>query len=278
MTQWILTNWRDRYDHIVVVFANTGQENEATLEFVDRCDLLMGFNVVWVEAVVDPRPRKGTKHRIVDFNTADRTGMVFEEMIRKYGIPNQNYPHCTRELKLHPITSYVRSLGWKKGTYDTAIGIRVDEIDRMSAKREQFRFVYPLVSDIPMTKPSINSWWAKQGFRLELKGYQGNCKWCWKKTLRKHFTLVKENIELYDFPLRMEQQYALAGNSKDKSPRTFFREGRSTVDVCIDSLVEFEEYHDDSEIFDFEMDATTGGCSDACDAFTNDNDISEMDL
>lgn len=55
MTRWVLNNWVDRYDEILVVFANTGQENEKTLEFVDKCDLFFGFNTVWLEAEIDPR-------------------------------------------------------------------------------------------------------------------------------------------------------------------------------------------------------------------------------
>ena len=276
MTNWILKNWQYRYDKMIVVFANTGQENEETLNFVDECNIIFGFNVVWVESEVVHQKGKGTKHRVVDFNSADRLGECFEEVIKKYGIPNQNYPHCTRELKLQPITSYVRSLGWSKGSYDTAIGIRVDEIDRMSAKKDEFRLVYPLVSQIPMTKPKINSWWENQGFRLNLKGYQGNCKWCWKKTLRKHYTLIKEDCQIYDFPMLMEKKYSFAGNSSDGSARIFFREGRNTIDLMVDSLREFESFHDDSMIFDNRLDTPNGDCTDSCDAFGNDRDLESV--
>jgi len=272
MTLWIKENWASEYDVIKVVFANTGQENEETLEFVDRCDLMLGFNTVWVEAVVDQRVRKGTRHKVVDFQTANRNGDVFEDMIKKYGIPNQNYPHCTRELKLHPITDYVRSIGWGPGTYDTAIGIRVDEIDRMSKKKDEFRFRYPLVSATPMTKPDINTWWSKQPFRLELKGYQGNCKWCWKKTLRKHLTLIDEDVSTYDFPTRMERLYRYAGRSKDNSPRVFFREGRDTDALLLESLREFEPFHDDAQVFNYdpELDAPGGGCTESCETFSDE--------
>jgi 3'-phosphoadenosine 5'-phosphosulfate sulfotransferase (PAPS reductase)/FAD synthetase len=81
------------------VFANTGEEDERTLEFVDRCDKEWGLNVVWVEAEVSPTKRVGTSHRIVTFETATRGPSLFERMIEKYGIPNKSAPHCTRELK-----------------------------------------------------------------------------------------------------------------------------------------------------------------------------------
>ena len=49
------TQYADKYD-IQYVFANTGQEHENTLKFVDQCDKAFNLNLTWVEAVVDPRP------------------------------------------------------------------------------------------------------------------------------------------------------------------------------------------------------------------------------
>lgn len=37
----------------VYVFANTGQERNETLDFVNQCDQRFGLGVVWVEAVVN---------------------------------------------------------------------------------------------------------------------------------------------------------------------------------------------------------------------------------
>ena len=133
MCDWLIRNKSDEYN-MVFVFANTGEENEETLDFVNKCDKDFNLNLIWVEAVVHHGERLGTSHRIVDFKTASRKGEPFEEVIKKYGLPNQNFPHCNRELKLRPIHSYIKkSLGWTD--YKTAIGIRYDEIDRMVADR-----------------------------------------------------------------------------------------------------------------------------------------------
>lgn len=275
MTQWLLNNKANLYDDIKVVFANTGQENEETLEFVQKCDEHFGFGVIWVEAEVDPRPRKGTKHKIVDFNSACRQGSPFEEVIKKYGLPNQAWPHCTRELKLQPMTSYLRSCGWKKGSYDTAIGIRVDEIDRVSPKRKEFRFIYPLVSDHPMTKPEINAYWDSMPFRLNLKGYEGNCKWCWKKSLRKHLHLIKEHPDWYDFPEKMEQMYGLAGYNIDGTPRTLFRQNKSTKDLReLAITLKIDPPEDDSRVYETQMGLELDlsyGCSESCEIDFEDN-------
>lgn len=264
MTKILLENVADYYEEFVVLFANTGQENEETLEFVQRCDEEFGFHVVWVEADVQFGKRVGTKHKVVDFTTADRDGKRFEDVISKYGIPNQAYPHCTRELKLAPMTSYLRSIGWKKGDYDVAIGIRSDEIDRMSSTARKNNIIYPLISLNPMTKPDINSFWRNQEFRLELKGYEGNCKWCWKKSFRKHFAIIEKNPEIYDFPKRMERDHGLSGHNVDGTHRVFFRSNTSTEDLFrLKEESEWTHPEDDSTVYSDYLDVTAG-CSDSC--------------
>ena len=291
MTWLILTQYRHLYDVIVIVFANTGQENEETLVFVDMCDQFLfrplGYCVTYLEAVQQHGKRAKAKHRVVSFKTANRDGAVFEDMISKYGIPNQKFPHCTRDLKLAPIRSFANEmLCWPQGSYDTAIGIRSDEIDRMSEDASNSRIVYPLIQWVKRTKPQINWFWINQAFRLHLKGYQGNCKWCWKKSKRKLFTLIKESPQIFDFPRRMEAKYAYAGPEFRKPlqqvidfilngyRRTFFRQAR-TVDMLFaeyDTVKDtFTPADDDSVVYDSELDQA-GGCGDSesCEVFSDE--------
>lgn len=202
MTRWLLENKQDEYD-MVVVFANTGQENEETLQFVEKFSIHYKIPVVWVEAVVRVKfmdkvcemcsdifmtykwfgARLGTKHRVTNYNNADRDGKVFERVIQKYGIPNMAMPQCTRELKQRPITSF--GIEYFKGSkFYTAIGIRNDEVDRKNANASKRRLIYPLIEMQPTTKPVINLFWSLQPFRLDLKGYQGNCRHAGKRDLR----------------------------------------------------------------------------------------------
>lgn len=238
MAQWLIKNKSKDYD-MVFVFANTGEENEETLQFVERCDKEFNLNVVWVEADVQHNKRLGTKHKIVNFKTASRNGEPFKEVIKKYGIPNQNFPHCNRELKLSPIHSYIKNqLKWKN--YYTAIGIRYDEIDRIVSDRSKFNIIYPLIEEVRMTKPKINNWWSKQKFRLNLKGYQGNCKTCWKKSKKNLYTIAQENPSYFDFFRRMEDLYGkitplgrseVLNENGNKKMMTFFRGGESVEDI-----------------------------------------------
>lgn len=288
---WAILNsdYRDRYDEIRVLFANTGQENEQTLEFVERCDRAFGLGVTWIEAVVHHGRRKTTGARVVDFATASRNGEPFEEAIRKYGIPNQKFKDCTRNLKLNPLTAHLTDTGWAPGTYDTAIGIRLDEIDRMSARARERRIVYPLVDWRPTTKPQINTWWERQPFRLELKGYQGNCRWCWKKSLRKHLTIITETPDAYEFPRRMEALYGHIGPEFLKDPatrrdplpegyrRTFFRDNLSTEDIARiaqERAGAFEPAADDARVFSMFDPALDlgGGCEESCEVFADEDE------
>jgi hypothetical protein len=258
MTKQLVDNFSHIYD-FVIVFANTGQENEKTLVFVDRCAREWGLDIVWVEAVVFPGARVGTKHRVVSFETAARRGEPFEAVIEKYGIPNRNYPHCTRELKQKPIHSYLRSIGWKLGEYQTAIGIRTDETRRVGGEAK-YRIVYPLIDLFPTDKQDVNAWFEQQPFNLGLREHEGNCSWCWKKTLTKHARLIKETPEIYSFPRRMERIHALTGSGH--GPRVFFRTGLST-----DQL--FALCDQASALPPLAGDDAAGGCGESCEMYSS---------
>jgi hypothetical protein len=254
MTKLIFAHMSSDYDEIITVFANTGQENEETLEFVNQCDETWGWKVVWVEAVTDPRPGKGVSARVVNFETACRDGSVFEAMIAKHGIPGPGFIHCTRELKERAITAYCRSIGWKSASYDTAIGIRIDEIDRINPKAAEKRLVYPLIKPFPHTKNDVNAHWIRQNWRLRLKGYRGNCRTCWKKSLRKHLTIMSETPEDYDFFERMERTYPMAGANPRNEPKRFFRDRLTVADIRrLAAEGNFEPAEDDAQIYQFDL-------------------------
>ena len=224
LAKWLIDNKSDKYN-MVFVFANTGDEEEETLKFVDLCASKWNIDIVWVEAVVHHGERVGSTHKVVDFNTASRNREPFKEVIRKYGIPNQNFLHCNREMKLNPIKSYMKSIGWKN--YKTAIGIRVDEFDRVNKNRVKQRLIYPLVSDKPTTKQEISHWWSTQDFRLKLRSYNTNCRTCWKKSDKVLAQTYRDNPKYFDFNKNMESAY---GQGK----YTFFRNGRTTDELILD--------------------------------------------
>ena len=257
MAQWLWKHKKDEYD-MLFAFANTGVENEETLEFVNKCGNYFGISINWLEAIINQEKGKGTRHKIVDYKTASRNGEPFEQLIKKYGLPNQERFHCTRELKNNTLSSFAKSV-WGKEKYYLAIGIRVDEFDRMNDKHKELRIVYPLISYIPMTKPKINFWWSQQEFRLNLKGYQGNCITCYKKSDKKLFQIAKENPSAFDFFDRMEEEYGLGKYQ-------FFRNNRTAKQILIEAKEWNGKVEDDAKDLNIQQDLF----SESCEAFTND--------
>jgi hypothetical protein len=244
--------WGSQYE-IVFIFANTGKEREETLIFVDSCDREWGLGVVCVEAVVHDG-RVGCMHRVVDFAKAYRVWEQFETVIQKYGIPNMNYLHCTRELKANPIRSYVQSIGWTE--YITAQGMRVDEPKRIKPKDD---VIYPLAHTWPTTKAQVLDWWKQMPFDLGLKDHQGNCDGCHKKNITKLVRIAQEAPHTFEWWGDMERKYGLAGHNVDGNPRTFYRGYRSAEDVlAMSKLLVLPPLPDEEE---------DAGCSESCEAF-----------
>lgn len=247
MTKLLVERYRETHD-LSITFANTGQEHEATYEFVRNCDEHFGFGTVWLEAVVDQNHGKGIKHKIVNFETASRNGEPFEAVISKYGIPHMGNPHCTGRLKEEVMESYLRSIGWQKRTYDRAIGIRADEDHRMSPRMYEDRFIYPMIEG-GWTKEKVIAEVRSWPFDLELPGeHYGNCKWCWKKSRRKLLTLAKESPEVFDFPLRMEQLFSThkvtPAQASPCGRRLFFRGHLTVADLMALAQQPFEPFVD----------------------------------
>lgn len=218
---------REKYPdaEIVSAFGNTGLEHPRSIKFGKQCDEYFGWNTVCVEAVVSPEMNEGTRHKIATWDTLAMKGEPMEAVIRKYGIPNEGYPHCTRETKENPIKSYLRSIGWEAGTYLIALGMRADEPDR--TKNRDGR-IYPL-ADAGMDKRDVLDFWADMPFDLEIKEREGNCTSCWKKSDTKHVLNIQHNPEWYEFFDRMEREYSLV--RPERGPQFFFRGHRSTAQL-----------------------------------------------
>lgn len=273
MTKLCVDKFSDTHD-IAICFANTGCEHDNTLDFVDQCDKHFEWGVVWIEAVVDPEKGNGIRHKVVDYETAARSGEPFEQYVSKYGLPGPTHPQCTSRLKEEVMDSWRhRELGWKRGTYDTAIGIRADEMDRISSKRHEKRFVYPL-ADAGWTKEDIKQECASWPFDLELGGeHWGNCTWCWKKSLRKLLTLAKEDESVFDFPKMLEAKYQLVrdGDYEREGEHKIFRKHMSSMDILeMARTKDFEPYVDidQSQLFSsasYDVFLDTGSaCGESC--------------
>lgn len=274
MTKKLIDKCSDKFD-IKVLFANTGCEHPATLDFVDKCDREFGWNVVWVEAKVDFKKGVGVGYNIVDYATASRNGEPFEDCVRKYGIFNPVNPACTNRTKLDPMNTYLKDQGWKFGkqiSHYTAVGIRADEMDRVSENALARDYIYPMV-DWQITKRDVAIEMKKWHFDLEIPGdHYGNCVWCWKKAFRKLYTVAQDDPSYFNFPKRMEEKYGRAKpdmkSVSDDGTAYWFRKNTPTeVILRIANEGGFERYSDDpyQHAYDFDPDIDVGGsCGDSC--------------
>lgn len=255
---------------VVVTFANTGAEHPATLDFVRDVETHWGIPIVWIEAVISPIDGVGPRAKVVDWHTASRNGEPFEAAVAKHGVFGPAQPQCTSRLKLEPMRAYFRdALGWKRGTYSTAIGLRADEMDRINlAALDSGEVVYPLI-DAGYTKEMVGAYMRRQRFDLKLPGeHYGNCVTCWKKSDRKLFTIAQDNPNHFDLFDRLERAY---GDVKRDSTATFFRRHRSAREVIGMAMTEpFERYADTAQttLWDAMLDVG-GGCGESCEAFAD---------
>lgn len=257
MTKRLVRAFGGRRRNVVITFANTGDEDERTLRFVHEVDQAYDLGVVWLEAVVDPRPGFGSRHKVVTYETASRTAEPFERVIEKYGLPGPGFLHCTRELKINPIRSYLRSIGWEAGTYDTAIGIRADEVDRMDAEAKAKGFVYLMVK-LGLKKEDVIAAFVGENVQLDLPEALGNCTGCWKKSLSKHVWLMRNHPHVFDFYRRMEEEHAYSG-AGDGRRRFFYRKHRTVADI--EALSKLPDAVLEATIPDYHI---GNACGDAC--------------
>lgn len=227
--------------NILFVYANTGKEDERTLEFINRCDKEFNLGVVWIECVVNPEKGKGTGYKIIDFKSASRNGEPFEDVMKKYGLPSKLYRHCTREMKDVPMNKLAKD-HFNGEEYVTALGIRADEPHRISKNP---KFVYPLAHDIIADEKFIRDWWSRQSFDLDLKDYEGNCDLCFLKSIRKKKTILKYDKFKSKWWADMELKYAT-----DQQPMMDVYRNLTVFDLVKLSQQPFNEAKDLKELRD----------------------------
>ena len=260
MMIWCLLYLRDQYE-MIVVFANTGKEDEKTLEFIQKCEEYFLIKIIWIESIPVTEKGWGVGFKEVDFNTASRKGEPFEAMIAKLGIPTTNAPFCSIQLKRKAIQAYLKSIGWKK--YYTAIGIRIDEVDRISVSYKKDRVLYPLISQEPTRKDFILDFWKKQIFDLEVAEGFGNCDNCWKKPIGNLVRNARTAPDTYNWWQEMTDKYGHYNprSSKLKPPFNFYRGNLSPKDIFKLSKMP------DSEISKYASKEKLDGCSETCEVF-----------
>jgi 3'-phosphoadenosine 5'-phosphosulfate sulfotransferase (PAPS reductase)/FAD synthetase len=203
----VLQSNRGLPNEAIVCFANTGKEDEATLEFVRDCQINWGVKINWLEFRDNEK-----KYEVVSFETASRNGEPFETLIKKRNyLPNPVSRFCTVELKVRTIHRYLKDNGWKE--WDSMLGIRADEKRRLAkignqdyGKHEEK--IAPL-GEANITKQDVGDFWKQQSFDLKLPNINGvtmhgNCDLCYLKGGAQILSLIQEKPERAVWWAKME--------------------------------------------------------------------------
>lgn len=242
-------------DEAIVCFANTGKEDEKTLEFVRDCSVNWGVPITWLEY-------RDTESRfeIVDFDSASRNGEPFEALIRKRNyLPNPVTRFCTIDLKIRPIGRYLLSLGMADTKTEaenmSMIGMRADEQRRAAKIEDKSRI--PLVT-AGVTKEDVGAFWRAQSFDLGLPNnngvtMHGNCDLCFLKGGAQVLSLISEKPERAIWWAKME---ALALALASKPSGAVFRSDRPSYAA----MMQFAA--DQTDMFDPNEEAISCFCGD----------------
>ncbi len=258
-------------DHnIINVMANTSKEREESLEFMDKCDKHYNLNLVWVEAEFHEKGT-GVTPSIVTYENLKRNGEIFEQGIKKLGIPNKENKWCNRDMKLEALRKYADSI-FGKNDYSVAVGIRADEIDRVRKDYKENNVFYPLM-DRGIGSKDRNRFWKDQPIKITIPAYKGNCDMCFAKSNRKLMTILKEEPYKADWWDKMIKTYG--SRPIDGKPSyndlleanngmTFYR-GYNTIEDLVKMAQQpftsaTDEYIYKNDLFDLE-DECGSGCS-----------------
>ena len=201
----------------IVCFANTGKEDEKTLEFVRDCSVNWNVPITWLEW-----RDNDLGYEVVNFETASRNGEPFRDMcIKRKALPNGFMRFCTGELKIDVVHKYIKDRGI--GTDDNPccqmIGIRSDEQRRVVKMRGKSGvdhkknwigdFLVPL-ADAGVVSTHIGDFWESHPFNLQTPMYNGksfhsNCDLCFHKPVNQILSLIQEKPSRAIWWVEMEQ-------------------------------------------------------------------------
>lgn len=235
-----------------VLFANTGKEDEATLQFVQDCAERWGIHITWLEWQDAEQPRY--RFKVVDFASASRNGEPFEALIRKKNyLPNPVTRFCTVDLKIHLFANYCRHhLGWDE--WDDMVGIRADEPRRVAKIRANpsngvkgIHRLMPL-ADANVTRQEVAQFWAQQPFDLSLPNingvtYHGNCDLCFLKSANQIVSLIAERPERAAWWIRQEGSITNPGITEGG----YFRKDRPSYAAMLKFTQEQRDMFDPQE-------------------------------
>lgn len=217
-------------DEAVVCFANTGKEDEATLEFVRDCQVHWNVQINWLEF------RAEAPHfALVNFDTASRQGEPFASLIQKKKyLPNTFARFCTTDLKIVPMKRFMASCGMEE--HCTFVGIRADEPRRVAKMRDnKDEKITPLAS-ANVGNQDVLAFWNAQPFNLKTVTVEGNsllsnCDLCFLKKPAHLLNLIKDEPQRAAWWINQESQIKARFNQGIPSYAEMLKFSQSQVDM-----------------------------------------------
>ena len=258
-------------DNIIFAMANTSKERAESLEFMNDCDKYFNLNMDWVEAEFHEKGI-GVTYKIVNYKDLKRSGQIFEQGIKKLGIPSKINKWCNRDMKVTPLKKYADNI-FGKNNYSIAVGMRIDEVDRVSKDYKTNNVFYPLIENKISTKER-NLFWKNQPIKITIPAYKGNCDLCFEKSNRKLMTIIKEEpniIKWWDNMIKKYSKISIEGKDAynyfaENKGMNFYRENKTIQDLVQMSKQPFrkasDEYIYENDLFDLE-----GECGSGCQVF-----------
>ncbi|MGY2409570.1 phosphoadenosine phosphosulfate reductase domain-containing protein [Pseudomonas pergaminensis] len=242
--------------YLLIIFANTGKEHPATLEFVRACADRWAVRIIWLEFRDDD---KG--FAVVDYATASRRGEPFEALIRKRKyLPNPVTRFCTIDLKIRIIHKYLRtlSLSTEEAPVDMMTGIRADEPRRVakirtrkSTTESKWASMTMPLADAGVGVQDVTDFWDSQPFDLMLptingRTLEGNCDLCFLKGAKQVYSIIASDRPKALWWARMESEVVSGGKFTGDGAR--FRFDRPSYQQMIDySDTQFDMFADHDE-------------------------------
>jgi hypothetical protein len=261
MAKWCKENLVDYFD-ILFMFANTSREHTDTYRFLEAGDRAFGLGLVLIEAVVHKKEgiEKACTGKVVRYHELRKDGSIFREVCAAYGLPNQTFKLCTRELKTNPMDKYAASIGF--GDALVAIGIRSDETRRVSKNATKNSLIYPLVDFVPTTKQDVLDYFEQFDWDLRIPEWDGNCIDCHKKSDLKLLSVYTHTPEVFEWSQQLDCDFKHVGpNSiagvRVEEPRKRWRGYRDTRELL--EALRSATYHP--------VAVTDGGCSESCEVY-----------
>lgn len=254
--------------NIIFAMANTSKERLESLDFMNECDKLYKLNMKWIEAEFHDKG-VGVTAKVVSYKNLKTNGEIFEAGIKKLGIPSNVNKWCNRDMKLTPLKKYADSV-FGLNNYSIAVGLRIDEMDRVRKDYKDNNVFYPLM-DNNISKKERNKFWENQPIKISIPAYKGNCDLCFEKSNRKLMTIIKDEPDTaiwWDSMIKKYSHIPKANSPsyndllKENNGMTFYRGYKTIQDLVKLAEQPFskatDEYIYENDLFDLEDECGSG--------------------